>query len=59
MKCDICNEEKVIKTEFIDIMRYGREYKKCGNCEEEFMEQYTYRWFFCPRCGAKFIIVTK
>lgn len=55
----IDDEEKIIKTKFIDITRYARKYKKCGNCEEEFMEQYTYRWFFCPRCGAKFINVTQ
>lgn len=53
------DEEKVIKTEFIDIMRYGRKYKKCGNCEEEFMEEYTFKWYFCPRCGAKFTNVTQ
>lgn len=53
------DEEKVIKTNFIDVKRYGYKYKKCGNCEEEFLEQYVYRWFFCPRCGAKFINVTQ
>lgn len=53
------DEERVIKTELIDIKRYGYKYKKCGNCNEEFLEQYVYRWFFCPRCGAKFINVAQ
>ena len=56
---DMTDEEKVIKTKFIDIKHYGYKYKQCGNCNEEFLEQYVYRWFFCPRCGAKFINVTQ
>ena len=53
------DEEKVIKAELIDIKRYGYKYKMCGNCKEEFLEQYVYRWFFCPRCSAKFTNVAQ
>jgi len=53
------DEEKVIKTELIDINIYGYKYKKCGNCKEEYLERYVHRWFFCPRCGAKFINIMK
>jgi len=52
------DKEVVVKTEFIDIERYGYKYKKCNNCKEEYLEQYVYRWFYCPRCGAKFTNVT-
>lgn len=55
----IDDKEKVIKTELIDINIYGYKYKKCGNCKEEYLERYVHRWFFCPRCGAKFINVTQ